>query len=102
MIADKTESRLRSLDEMSLTMHDSKMLEEINQKRKMLCSWQKGMMYRNPSLWLIWLDNHQDSKCMNVVKECLGTDEYFKAWMREAARALDNKKSRKEWDKRLR
>ena len=89
MIADKTESRLRSLDEMSLTMHDSKMLEEINQKRKMLCSWQKGMMYRNPSLWLIWLDNHQDSKCMNVVKECLGTDEYFRAWMREAARALE-------------
>ena len=61
----------------------------------------EGMIFRNPDLWLSWLDKNQKSKCMKTLKESLKDDEDLKSNLQDVVKSLMDKKLRKAWEKRL-
>ena len=61
---------------------------------------QKGLILRNPNVWLAWLDKNPESKSMEVLKPSL-TDNDFKAELLKEVKSLKDKKLRKAWEKRL-
>ena len=61
---------------------------------------QKGMVMRNPQLWLSWLDKNPKTKSMETLNKSL-EDEVFKAELLKEVKSLKDKKLRKAWEKRL-
>ena len=65
-------------------------------------SLQKGMILRNPKLWLESLDNvTEDSRVMAALNNALSDDTDFKAELLKEVKALKDKKLRKVWEPRL-
>lgn len=62
---------------------------------------QKGMILRNPKLWLDWLDKNPDSSSVKVLNKSLEEDKDFKAELLKEVKSLKDKKLRKAWENRL-
>ncbi len=62
---------------------------------------QKGMILRNPKLWLDWLDKNPDSSSVKVLNKSLEEDKNFKADLLKEVKSLKDKKLRKAWENRL-
>lgn len=62
---------------------------------------QKGMILRNPKLWLDWLDKNPDSSSIKVLNKSLEEDKDFKAELLKEVKSLKDKKLRKAWENRL-
>ena len=62
---------------------------------------QKGMILRNPKLWLDWLDKNPDSSSIKVLNKSLEEDKNFKAELLKEVKSLKDKKLRKAWENRL-
>ena len=62
---------------------------------------QKGMILRNPKLWLDWLDKNSDSSSIKVLNKSLEEDKDFKAELLKEVKLLKDKKLRKAWENRL-
>ena len=62
---------------------------------------QKGMILRNPKLWLDWLDKNSDSSSIKVLNKSLEEDKDFKAELLKEVKLLKDKKLRKVWENRL-
>ena len=65
-----------------------------------LRSAQRGMILRNPKLWLTWLNKNPKSQSMEALTESLD-DEDFKRELLKEVKSLKNKKLRRAWLKRL-
>lgn len=63
-------------------------------------SQQKGLILRNPNVWLAWLDKNPESKSMEVLMPSL-SDNDVKAEFLKEVKTLKDKKLRKAWEKRL-
>ncbi len=62
---------------------------------------QKGMILRNPKLWLDWLDKNPDSSSIKVLNKSLEEDKDFKAELLKEVKSLKDKKLQKAWENRL-
>ena len=62
---------------------------------------QKGMILRNPKLWLDWLDKNPNSRSIKVLNKSLEEDKDFKAELLKEVKSLKDKKLRKAWENRL-
>lgn len=62
---------------------------------------QKGIILRNPKLWLNWLDKNPDSSSIKVLNKSLEEDKDFKAELLKEVKSLKDKKLRKAWENRL-
>lgn len=62
---------------------------------------QKGMILRNPKLWLDWLDKNSDSSSIKVLNKSLEEDKDFKAELLKEVKSLKDKKLLKAWENRL-
>lgn len=63
--------------------------------------WLQRLIYRNPQLWLSWLNDNQESLCMESVMQTLDSDNEFKQWLQGEVKSLKDKKLRKAWQQKL-
>ena len=63
--------------------------------------WLQRLIYRNPQLWLSWLNDNQESLCMDSVMQTLDSDNEFKQWLQGEVKSLKDKKLRKAWQQKL-
>jgi hypothetical protein len=60
--------------------------------------WLERMVYRNPQLWLSWLNEHPESLCISHIKQAIDFNDEFKLWLKGEVKKLKNKKVRKAWE----
>lgn len=77
----------------------SKKNDKVSQRLDELWQWQKGMIYRNPGLWLSWFTNYYDSRALALFKDKLNSDESFANWLKTQVKNHRYKKERKAWEK---
>lgn len=97
--ANRLEVLLKQFDEMMAKAknHEFKGAAKCMVELEMI---QKGMVMRNPQLWLSWLDKNPKTKSMETLNKSL-EDEVFKAELLKEVKSLKDKKLRKAWEKRL-
>lgn len=101
---DETPGRLENLfkqfDGMKRDV-PKKEMEQFTSCIEELEKCQKGMILRNPKLWLDWLDKNPDSSNIKVLNKSLEEDKDFKAELLKEVKSLKDKKLRKAWENRL-
>ena len=61
----------------------------------------KGLVVRNPKVWLEWLDKNPESKSVSIFNKYLENDKDFKSELLKEVKSFKDKKLRKAWEKKL-